>query len=157
MREKIYAAVKTYINKPFETKILTYQGFEVVVPARMRPQPKTVKVTDYSGTECKMSEPDVALMSAFGYDDKKVRDYIKKMMGRLTFLHFLQRKGWLCGDLNYLQNLFVRSQYQDDYLDSVLEPLFFGILNTKPEGRKRTDEQNVLNRKNLMRWQKVVN
>ena len=52
-------------------------------------------------------------------------------MGRLTFLHFLQRKGWLCGDLNYLQNLFVRSQYQDDYLDSVLEPLFFGILNTK--------------------------
>nr|MBQ5811627.1 hypothetical protein [Clostridia bacterium] len=57
MREKIYAAVKTYINKPFETKILTYQGFEVVVPARMRPQPKTVKVTDDSGTECKMSEP----------------------------------------------------------------------------------------------------
>jgi len=57
MREKIYAAVKTHINKPFETKILTYQGFEVVVPARMRPQPKTVKVTDDSGTECKMSEP----------------------------------------------------------------------------------------------------
>ena len=57
MREKIYAAVKTHINKPFETKILTYQGFDVVVPARMRPQPKTVKSTDESGTESKLSEP----------------------------------------------------------------------------------------------------
>ena len=85
--------------------------------------------------ERKMSEPDVALMSAFGYDDKKVRDYIKKMMGRITFLHFLQRKRWLCGDLNYMQNLYERSKYKDNYLDAVLEPLFFGILNTKPAER----------------------
>ena len=85
--------------------------------------------------ERKMSEPDVALMSAFGHDDKKVRDYIKKMMGRITFLHFLQRKRWLCGDLNYMQNLYERSKYKDNYLDAVLEPLFFGILNTKPAER----------------------
>ncbi|MBR6539735.1 MAG: Eco57I restriction-modification methylase domain-containing protein, partial [Bacteroides sp.] len=63
-------------------------------------------------------------------------DYIKKMMGRITFLHFLQRKGWMCGDLNYMQNMFNRSEYQHDYLDSVLEPLFFGILNTKPAERE---------------------
>ncbi len=85
--------------------------------------------------ERKMSEPDVALMSEFGHDDKKVRDYIKKMMGRITFLHFLQRKKWLCGDLNYMQNLYERSKYKDNYLDAVLEPLFFGILNTKPVER----------------------
>ena len=76
------------------------------------------------------------LMQAFGNDEKKIRDYIKKMMGRITFLHFLQRKGWMCGDLNYMQNLFERSAHQDDYLDYVLEPLFFGILNTKPEERE---------------------
>ena len=75
-------------------------------------------------------------MSAFGHDDKKVRDYIKKMMGRITFLHFLQRKRWLCGDLNYMQNLYERSKYKDNYLDAVLEPLFFGILNTKPAERR---------------------
>ena len=86
--------------------------------------------------ERKMSEPDEALMSAFGYDDKKVRDYIKKMMGRITFLHFLQRKRWLCGDLNYMQKLYERSKYKDNYLDAVLEPLFFGILNTKPAERR---------------------
>lgn len=86
--------------------------------------------------EKKLSNPNPALMEAFGHNEKKIRDYIKKMMGRITFLHFLQRKGWMCGDLNYMQNLFTGSRYKDDYLDSVLEPLFFGILNTKPEERE---------------------
>ena len=76
------------------------------------------------------------LMQAFGHDEKRIRDYIKKMMGRITFLHFLQRKGWMNGDLNYMQNLFERSPYKDKYLDYVLEPLFFGVLNTKPEERE---------------------
>ena len=86
--------------------------------------------------EKKLSNPNPALMQAFGHDEKKIRDYIKKMMGRITFLHFLQRKGWMCGDLNYMQNLFERSWYKNDYLDSVLEPLFFGILNTRPAERE---------------------
>ena len=86
--------------------------------------------------EKKLSNPNPALMQAFGHDEKKIRDYIKKMMGRITFLHFLQRKGWMCGDLNYMQNLFERSWYKNDYLDSVLEPLFFGILNKKPAERE---------------------
>ena len=75
-------------------------------------------------------------MQAFNHNEKKIRDYVKKMMGRITFLHFLQRKGWMCGDLNYMQNMFKNSPYKDDYLDSVLEPLFFGILNTKPAERE---------------------
>ena len=99
--------------------------------------------------------PNDSLMQAFEFNEKKIRDYIKKMMGRLTFLHFLQRKGWLCGDLNYLQNLFVRSQYQDDYLDSVLEPLFFGILNTKPEGREQIFEQYNWDMALLKEWESI--
>lgn len=83
-----------------------------------------------------LGEPDTALMQAFNHNEKKIRDYVKKMMGRITFLHFLQRKGWMCGDLNYMQNIFENSPYKDDYLDSVLEPLFFGILNTKPAERE---------------------
>ena len=86
--------------------------------------------------EKKLSSPNPQLMEAFGHDEKKIRDYIKKMMGRITFLHFLQRKGWMNGDLNYMQNLFERSWYKDNYLDAVLEPLFFGILNTKPSERE---------------------
>ena len=83
-----------------------------------------------------LGEPNAALMQAFGHNEKKIRDYVKKMMGRITFLHFLQRKGWMCGDLNYMQNMFEKSAYKKDYLDSVLEPLFFGILNSKPAERE---------------------
>ena len=83
-----------------------------------------------------LGKPNAALMQAFDHNEKKIRDYVKKMMGRITFLHFLQRKGWMCGDLNYMQNMFENSAYKNDYLDSVLEPLFFGILNTKPAERE---------------------
>ena len=83
-----------------------------------------------------LGEPNAELMQAFDNKEKRIRDYVKKMMGRITFLHFLQRKGWMCGDLNYMQNMFENSPYKNDYLDSVLEPLFFGILNTKPAERE---------------------
>ena len=102
-----------------------------------------------------VDESNAVLMFAFNFDEKVIRNYIKKMMGRLTFLHFLQRKGWLCGDLNYLQNLFERSSYQDDYLDSVLEPLFFGILNTKPEQRKQVFEHYNWDLALLKEWESI--
>ena len=98
---------------------------------------------------------NAALMQAFGYDEKKIRDYIKKMMGRITFLHFLQRKGWMCGDLNYMQNLFERSWYKDNYLDAVLEPLFFGILNTKPSEREALFEDYGWDKDLLEEWKDI--
>ena len=101
------------------------------------------------------SEPDKAMMESFGCDEKKIRDYVKKMMGRITFLHFLQRKGWMNGDLNYMQHLFERSPYQDDYLDSVLEPLFFGILNTKPEGREAVFDKFGWDKALLAEWKDI--
>ena len=80
-------------------------------------------------------KPDAKLYAAFGKDDKAVRDYVKKLMGRITFLHFLQRKGWMNADKNFMLHLFEKSKQKADYMDKVLEPLFFGILNTKPEDR----------------------
>lgn len=68
--------------------------------------------------------------------DKAVRNYVKKMMGRLVFLHFLQRKEWMCGDRDFMRHLFLNSNHQDDFLDRVLEPLFFAVLNTQPSKRK---------------------
>lgn len=91
---------------------------------------------DKKGKEEKKGEPNEMFSRAFGNDAKCVRDYIKKLIGRITFLHFLQRKGWLNGDLNFMKNLFKRSSQKDNYLDKVLEPLFHGILNTKPEERE---------------------
>ena len=100
-------------------------------------------------------EPNTNLMEAFGYNDKSIRDYVKKMMGRITFLHFLQRKGWMCGDLNYMQNMFEKSPYKNDYLDSVLEPLFFGILNTKPAEREALFTENGWDKNQLEEWKNI--
>lgn len=105
--------------------------------------------------EKNVGNPNTPLMQAFGNDEKKIRDYIKKLMGRITFLHFLQRKGWMNGDLNYMQNLFEHSCYQDDYLDSVLEPLFFGILNTKPSEREALFEKFGWDRALLAEWKDI--
>ena len=76
------------------------------------------------------------------WDDKLIRDYVKKLLGRIVFLHFLQKKGWLGvpvdkqwgeGDTQFMRNLFKASaqEQKDNYLDCVLEPLFAGALNTQ--------------------------
>ena len=77
------------------------------------------------------------------FDDnaKDVRDYIKKMFGRIVFLYFLQRKGWLYDadgnhDPRYMRHLFDGAgELKNTFLDDVLELLFFYVLNTKPEQR----------------------
>lgn len=87
--------------------------------------------------EQETGEPDAQYFTSFKEDDKLVRDYIKKMMGRIVFLYFLQSKGWLAGNLHYMHDLFydASDEVKGDFLDKVLEPMFFGLLNTKPENR----------------------
>ena len=76
-------------------------------------------------------------------DTKQNRDYVKKLLGRIVFLHFLQKKGWMGvpashsdwsgGDKNYLAHLVDRHNRNDRLLSDVLEPLFFKTLNeTRP-------------------------
>lgn len=87
--------------------------------------------------EQKTGEPDAQYFTSFKEDDKLVRDYIKKMMGRIVFLYFLQSKGWLAGNLHYMHELFydASDEAKENFLDKVLEPMFFGLLNTRPEDR----------------------
>ena len=71
--------------------------------------------------------------------EKTVRDYIKKLMGRLVFLQFLQKKEWMGvpadrqdwngGDTRFLQNKFNKFADKDNFIDGFLEPLF-NDLNT---------------------------
>ena len=87
--------------------------------------------------EQKTGEPDAQYFTSFKEDDKLVRDYIKKMMGRIVFLYFLQSKGWLADNLHYMHDLFydASDEVKGNFLDKVLEPMFFGLLNTKLEDR----------------------
>ena len=75
----------------------------------------------------------------FQNPEKAVRDYVKKLMGRIVFLQFLQKKGWMGvpvnkewgeGDVEFIQTLFENSNDKDHFVDEVLEPLF-DDLNTE--------------------------
>ena len=105
--------------------------------------------------EVKKEDPNTEIFSQFKNDDKRVRDYIKKMLGRLTFLCFLQRKGWMNNDRNFLQNLYQTSPQQTDFLDAVLEPLFFGVLNTPLEKRKEVFIRNGWNTGLADEWKDI--
>ena len=62
----------------------------------------------------------------FPNPEKAIRDYVKKLMGRLVFLQFLQKKGWLgvpanaewgTGDAEFIQNLFANTKDKDHFID----------------------------------------
>ena len=88
------------------------------------------------------NDPCEKIMQEFAHfpnPEKAVRDYVKKLMGRLVFLQFLQKKGWLgvpagepwgTGDREFIQNLFANCQDKDHFIDNVLEVLF-NDLNTE--------------------------
>ena len=77
-------------------------------------------------------------------DTKQHRDYVKKLLGRLVFLQFLQKKGWMGipasnakwegGDKNYLSKLVDNYANNNRLLSDVLELLFFKTLNKKRNG-----------------------
>ena len=89
--------------------------------------------------------------------DKIVRDYVKKMMGRIVFLHFLQKKEWLNDDTKFMQHTFSRNKdCQDDFLEKILEPLFFGFLNTRKEDRaKLFDKHPNWDKQLLTVWENI--
>jgi very-short-patch-repair endonuclease len=78
------------------------------------------------------------------YDADKLHAFTQRLLGRLMFLYFLQRKGWLGGRTRFLTERYTALQRQHAgethdgetyyYYRDVLEPLFFQTLNTKRPG-----------------------
>jgi hypothetical protein len=58
IREAVFTAVKTHINHPLEKKVLTFRGFDVVVPARMQPKVPKPKY-DENGKEIPMNKDPI--------------------------------------------------------------------------------------------------
>ncbi len=93
---------------------------------------------DENGTKVKNASP--FLQTTFNGDHKAARDFVKKLLGRIVFLYFLEKKGWLGvdadkvwgeGDENFLSNLFNHSKDKRYFYSNVLVPLFFYTLNTE--------------------------
>lgn len=85
--------------------------------------------------------------SVFNGNDKDVRDFVKKLLGRIVFLYFLQKKGWMGasnteykdGDKNFISNYFRQSGADDAFYPNWLTKLFFEALNSP-----RTNDDFVL-------------
>lgn len=79
----------------------------------------------------------------FKADGKAARDFTKKLLGRIVFLYFLQKKGWLAvpegkkwgdGDHNFLQHLFSRTKNKEQFYSNILVELFYDTLNSSRPG-----------------------
>lgn len=74
-------------------------------------------------------------------DEKEVRDFVKKTLGRIVFLYFVQKKGWLGatdlkyenGDLNFMENYFKAAGADKGFYPNYLTKLFFETLNAQRE------------------------
>lgn len=63
-------------------------------------------------------------------------------ISRLIFLSFLETRGWLNGDFGFLSNGYSRCLVEGGgYQKRVLEPLFFGTLNTAVRARSARAKQ----------------
>ncbi|MEN2436164.1 Eco57I restriction-modification methylase domain-containing protein [Weeksellaceae bacterium A-14] len=71
--------------------------------------------------------------------EKEVRNFVSRLMGRIVFLYFLQKKHWLGasntdytdGNPNFLSDLFFNdTKNQNDFYQKYLCPIFFNALNT---------------------------
>ncbi|NUM31657.1 MAG: hypothetical protein HUU47_04965 [Bacteroidetes bacterium] len=83
---------------------------------------------------------------------KPIRDFVKKLLGRIVFLYFVQKKGWLgASNTNYqdglndfIKKLFTQSGGNDTFYPNWLTVLFFETLNKErsnddfkmPDGKK---------------------
>ena len=97
----------------------------------------------------------IAELSRQGNTGAVFHDYVKKKMGRIVFLHFLQKKRWLNDDPEFLSKLFFLSPYKQDFLEQELEPLFFGIFNTEPDKREQLFHQEHWDLRWLTEWEKL--
>ena len=86
-------------------------------------------------------------------EEKPIRDYVKKLLGRIVFLHFLQKKGWLGvpagkewgeGDRDFMLNIFKNAteRQKENFLDDILEDLFEEGLD-----RNRSDRGDLYDTK----------
>lgn len=81
--------------------------------------------------------------------EKPIRDFTKKLLGRIVFLYFLQKKGWMgCpkdstkwenGEKQFLLKLFEDFPDKEHFHSKCLTDLFFNTLNRKSEVFKHTD------------------
>jgi adenine-specific DNA-methyltransferase len=66
----------------------------------------------------------------------EVKSFVQRLFGRLMFLYFLQKKGWLADDPNFLSTQFkLYDGKRENYYRQFLVPLFFRVLASRTADR----------------------
>lgn len=85
------------------------------------------------------SKPDVQLTYIFKNNELESRNFVKMLLGRLVFLKFVQKKGWLGvpkesekwegGNIRFLEEVYENFKHKELFYSTFLSPLFFEALN----------------------------
>ncbi len=72
--------------------------------------------------------------AVYSENDKAIRDFVKILLGRIIFIKFVQKKGWMGvdaastkwidGNYRFLEQSFAEFKHQDLFYSTFLEPLF---------------------------------
>ena len=116
---------------------------------------KTYKEFYKKGVDFLVAQPDYYNLlndKKQSNEDKKqkpIRDFVKKLLGRLVFLQFLQKKEWMGvslannewkdGDQRFIQSLFEKYTNKAHFHSTALKMLFFETLNSKRTNDKAPD------------------
>jgi hypothetical protein len=97
-----------------------------------------------------MQTPSI-FTAIYSNDDKAIRDFVKILLGRIIFIKFVQKKGWMgveanstewiAGDYRFLENGFTHFKHKDLFYSTFLEPLFDAL----DEPNRPNDIFNVTN------------
>ena len=65
------------------------------------------------------------------HDESKLSRYVQLLLGRIMFLHFVEKKGWLDSNTDFIRTLFApfAKKEKSDFHRIALSPLFFEALN----------------------------
>jgi Alw26I/Eco31I/Esp3I family type II restriction m6 adenine DNA methyltransferase len=109
--------------------------------------------SDYIESVFKISFPVHATKQEKDITSKPIRDFVKKLLGRVVFLYFVQKKGWLgASDTNYtdgpfdfIKQLFHKSGGNEAFYSNWLSVLFFDTLNKERvnDDFKMPDDKDV--------------
>jgi len=118
------------LQNAFDVEIVTKEFFEKYRDLFIRTKIELDKIVE---NDKKVKEE---------FEKKKIHtvDFVKKLLGQITFLYFLQKKGWFgvekgqpwgTGPKNFMRQLYERrfGDYRNFYND-ILEPLFYEALTT---------------------------
>lgn len=90
--------------------------------------------------EVEKHAPSPQMTYIFNNDEKDVRDFCKKLLGRIVFLYFIQKKGWLgvplagewgSGKPDFMSRLLANCANPAIFYSEYLSKLFFETLNQK--------------------------